>query len=223
MSSQWRKHCAIAHSSSRCCNRIAKLSLSFVSVTHQCFAKYTNSQWRKHCVIAHSSSRYSECIAKLSLSFVSLKRQCFTKDDYDVTMKKTGAIAHSSSRYHECIAKLSPSCFVSVTRQFPWATCLSPIFALNFTCHSAQVIVSISWRCAPPPGTTRTRRGNSTRPHSCSQYKLACETDEPSTITSFSKLTIKMLVYSMLKYPLKCAPAETAGAHFGGYLNNQWW
>ena len=32
--------------------------------------------------------------------------------------------------------------------------------------------------------------------------------------------TFTMLAYSMLKYSRKCTSAGTAGAHFGGYLNN---
>ena len=34
------------------------------------------------------------------------------------------------------------------------------------------------------------------------------------------KLTFTVLAYYMLKYPLKCASAETAGAHFNRYFNN---
>ena len=36
-------------------------------------------------------------------------------------------------------------------------------------------------------------------------------------------LTSTTLAYFRLIYPLICNPAVQAGAHFSGYLNNQWW
>ena len=36
----------------------------------------------------------------------------------------------------------------------------------------------------------------------------------------YELLILRILAYSALKYPLKCAPAETAAAHISGYFNN---
>ena len=36
---------------------------------------------------------------------------------------------------------------------------------------------------------------------------------------SNKSLTFSILPYYILKYPLKCAPAETAGAHLSGYIS----
>ena len=47
--------------------------------------------------------------------------------------------------------------------------------------------------------------------------RLSCN---PCTINDWI-LTFSMLAYCMLKYPLKCAPAVTVGAHFSGYISNK--
>ena len=46
--------------------------------------------------------------------------------------------------------------------------------------------------------------------------------DEDISVSLQHLKTFSMLAYNMLNYPLKCAPARTAGAHFSGYFINQW-